>query len=186
MSTSLHVYQSLALSDRAALSLRKHASRRLLAMEQRLDELESERLTIEGAMRRDSLRRPTAVGVVNATSDAVGATERPRVADSHDARPGSARASERPYSEATYKRDVAYGRAPAARCSACTTTTAPLWALALDADDRAKLSTAPRHFADASDQESERAAVRVIRGRDGRSERAAAMRAAATSAKLTR
>jgi len=182
MATNLDTYQRLALCEQAALPLRKYASRKLLAWEQGVDELASERLAIVGAMRHDGDgRRDAAPGAVNATSASMGASERIRVPDSFDARPGSARATERPYSEGTFKRDVRTGRSPASKCEPFVTYSVPTWATDLDDDERSKLASAARLFALPSDERDEREPLVRQRANDERADRAARLRAAATT-----
>lgn len=178
MATGIDTYQRLALSDAAALRLRKHASRRLLAFEQAYDERRAETLLVLGCMRDESgtPRRDAARGTVNATSDALPASDRPSVPDSFDARPGSQRAAERPYSESQFKRDVRTGRSPAAQCGVCLTLSVPTWAVSLSHDERAKLATSPRVFAEPSDESSEREPSIRQRANDERADRAARLR----------
>lgn len=165
--TALATYQRLALSECAALSIRKLASRRLLAFEQGCDEQAQGRRDTLALMKRDEPgRRDALVGTVNATSDSQGASERIHVADSHDARPGSQRAAQREYSERTFRRDVRSGRSPASKCEPCVTYSVPLWALALADEQRGRLLTsAPRVFALPSDERDER--TRTMRQRRG-------------------
>lgn len=192
MSTALTTYQRLALSEQAALSLRKHASRRLLAFEQAADEQASERLVIEGLMRADVSRsgRGTASSEqhgVAVTATTVRASEPQRVPDSHDARPGSQRAAQRDYSEHQFRRDVREGRSPAAQCGDCISYRVPVWvARGFSSEELTQLlSHSQGHlFAHPSDERDERAQRRLTLKQADNERRAARMRAAAGTIRM--
>lgn len=106
----------------------------MVRLEERYNTLRADRLVIEGCMRHepsnDSRGMVTrAPSSVSATT--VRASERVRVRDSHDARSAQDRATVRPYSETTFRKDVAYGKSPRRQCGDPETYTVPVWYLSL-------------------------------------------------------
>lgn len=99
-----------------------------------------QRLTIEGVMRhepcnnsRGSVTRATSS--VNATT--VSASQRLRVADSHDARAAQDRSTARPYSAAQFVQDIYRQYPNASRSGECLSIRVPVWYLAAVGAERA-------------------------------------------------
>lgn len=103
----------------------------LVLLERLYRDYRSSRLVLESVMRHDpsnDSRGQATRAASSVLATTVSASDRIRVRDSHDARPASQRGSQRPYSPATFARDIRHGGRDDGTCQ---TYRVPSWFLSL-------------------------------------------------------
>lgn len=161
----------------------------LVLLERLYKDYHSSRLVLESVMRHDPSNSGRGMATRAASSvlaTTVSASERVRIRDSHDARPASKRSSERPYSPATFAKDVRRGGRDDGTCQSLKV---PAWFLATLDESGVSRETRTAVLARFSRRPfvpsvPEREGRKVTRQASRRDERAARMRQAAGTIRM--